>query len=173
LPRPFHDQANPCNGCGVGLKVKQLLDHRQRSKLKNEDENTILPILQDHMNKIARQIGAEINSDIVATDPALITFLHSDTMLVSSCFDPANTLSFADFRRAFPAFADEMFAEYLKPYGVTRYQGKTTETLEGKQHTDEKTKQSGGGIGFSLALGPLALGAGGQKSLEITGGRRK
>jgi hypothetical protein len=147
----------------VGLKVKQLLDHRQRSKLKNEDENTILPVLQDHMNKIARQVGAEINSDIVATDPALITFLHSDTMLVASCFDPANTLNFADFRKTYPAYTDEMLAEYLKPYGVTKYQGKTTETVEGKQTTDEKTKQSGGGIGFSLALGPLALGAGGQK----------
>lgn len=137
----------------VGLKVKQLLDHRQRSKLKNEDENTILPILQDHVNTIARQIGAEINSDIVATDPALITFLHSDTMLVSSCFEPATTLSFADFHKAYPGYTDEMLAEYLKPYGVTKYQGKTTETAEGKQHTDEKTKQSGGGFSFLGIVG--------------------
>jgi hypothetical protein len=150
----------------VGLKVKQLLDHRQRSKLKNEDENTILPILQDVVNKIARQIGAEINSDIVATDPTLITFLHSDTMLVSSCFDPANTLSFADFRKAFPAYTDEMLAEYLKPYGVTKYHGKVTEETKGKLHTDERIDKSGGGIGFSLDLDPAAIGAAGQQENE-------
>jgi hypothetical protein len=147
----------------VGLKVKELLDHRQRSKLKNEDENTILPILQGKVNEIAREVGTEINSNIVAIDPALITFLHSDTMLVSSCFDPDNTMDFANFRSSFPDYTDQMLAEYLKPYGVTKYQGKTTEEVKGKQDTNEKTKQSGGGIGFSLALGPLALGAGGQK----------
>ncbi len=142
----------------VGLKVKQLLDHRQRSKLKNEDENTILPILQDHMNQIARQVGAEINSDIVATDPSLITFLHSDSMLVASCFDPANTLNYADFRKTYPAFTEQMLAEYLKPYGVTKYQGTLTDTLRGRVHTNEEDEQHGSGFGFSLGLDPLALG---------------
>ena len=142
----------------VGLKVMQLLDHRQRPKLKNDDENTVLPILQDHVNKIARQVGAEIHSDIFATDPTVITFLASDTMLVSSCFDPATTMNFEEFKKAFPAFTDLMLAEYLKPYGVTKTTIDEKQSTESKGHNHEKTDKSGGGLGFSLDLDPLALG---------------
>jgi hypothetical protein len=147
----------------VGLKVKQHLDHQQLPKFKHEDENTILPILQDHVNKIARKIGTDINSDIVATDPALITFLHSDTMLVASCFDSGNNMDFGDFRKAYPDFTDTMLAEYLKPYGVTTTKIDEKQISDGKKRTEEKTKQSGAGIGFSIDLGPVAIGAGGQK----------
>jgi hypothetical protein len=147
----------------VGLKVKQLLDHRQQSKLKNDDENTIHPILQDHVNRISRQVSMDIKSRITASDPDVITFLHNDTMLVASCFDPANTLSYADFRRAFPTYSEEMLAEYLKPYGVTKDYRQINEKQSGTQHTDEKSKQSGGGLGFSLSVGPLALGSSGSK----------
>ena len=111
----------------------------------------------------SRQITLSIKSRIVATDPSLIAFLHSDTLLVSSCFDPANSMSFADFRRAFPTYTEEMLAEYLKPLLVSKYEGETTEKVEGKQHADEKTSAGGGGLGLSLSLGPLSVGLGGSK----------
>jgi hypothetical protein len=66
----------------VGLKVRQLLDHRQRTKNKADDENTIYPILQDHVNRLTRQVSIDINTRITVNDPDVIAFLHNDTMLV-------------------------------------------------------------------------------------------
>lgn len=146
----------------LGLRVKQLLDSRQRTKLSHDAPNTIYPILQDHVHRITRQVTMDIRSKIVADDPMILTFLHNDTMLVASCFEPANTLSYADFRKAFPAYTEEMLAEYLKPYGVTKYSGEARESTEGKQHSKENTGSTGGGFGLRLSIGPLSLGVGGQ-----------
>jgi peptidoglycan hydrolase CwlO-like protein len=145
----------------VGLKVKQLLDHRQQAKQNKDDENTILPILQGDVNRISRQVTMDIKSKIIGA-PEVITFLQNDTLLVASCFDPANTMDFDTFSKTFKNFTQEMLLEYLKPCGVTKYQGKSTKTAEGKQHTDEKTKKTGGGDGFGFSLGPVSFGSGGQ-----------
>lgn len=143
----------------VGLKVKQGLDSRQRPA---DGGKAAYPILQGHVNRIARQVMMDLRSKIVADDPLLLTFLPSDTTVVAVCFEPATALSFADFRKAFPDYTDQMLAEYLKPYGVTRYAGKVDDKSDGGQNTKETAKSLGGGFSLAVPVGPVAVGGSAQ-----------
>jgi hypothetical protein len=146
----------------LGLKAKQLLDHRQFTRLKNEDAYTVYPILQDDVNRLERWVATAIKTQVHGS-PEVLTFLHSDTPLLTSVFDPAVTMTYADFRKAFPAYTEEMLASYLKPTLVTLQRAEASEHVSGQQNTRETTRQSGLGGGLGLLVGAVSLGLVGSK----------
>ncbi|MBX9581867.1 MAG: hypothetical protein K2X87_16305 [Gemmataceae bacterium] len=143
----------------VGLEVQKLLDSRQRP---TDGARAAYPILQEDVNRITRQVTMAVQSDIVSDDPNLLTFLPSDTALVAACFDPADTMSYADFRKAFPDYTEQMMADYLKACAVTEETRRSDDEAKGGSEVTDTAKAAGVGAGLRLTVGPLSLGGAGQ-----------
>jgi hypothetical protein len=134
----------------LGVKASQLLESGQKTKLKSDDEHTVVPILQGHANTIQRAVSVDLRRRIAADDSAVLSLLGSDGKVLTLLFDRMEPMDFADFQKAFPRYDMQALAGYLEPVLKTNFSNmiKSEDTIKGK--VIEVVKSEGGGLGFSI-----------------------
>jgi hypothetical protein len=127
----------------LGMEVEQWLKNHQ---IGPDD-----PILQDHLNQIARSLDGNIRESIYADDTSVASYFMSvSNLLVGTVFEPAAQLGFEDFVNKFKSYDLMMLAEYLRPHGVTVHDIKSGEEVTARYEGKEKARITGADIGFSL-----------------------
>ena len=120
------------------------------------------PILQQDKAKILRTIKVSLSDTIYAEHPDIFVMLRDMKIdeLSAQLFEPDQTLSMADFEKAYGPEADRFLAEYLMPHLQSLQHGGSDQSITVRNDGTEHGTNVQGGIGFSFAGSGASASAG-------------